>query len=65
MSFVEIADAVGLDERQVRRIIPELQRRGYLSYVRATRRNRYTVHEDAALGAPLNGTVGALLRVLS
>ena len=63
----EIADALGLTERPVRRIIAELEAAGYLSKQRVGRVNEYQVNLDLPLRRPeARATmVGELLRVLN
>ncbi len=63
-SFSELAGAAGLEERQVRRIVRDLDVSGYLTYTRAGRRNGYRVNLDAPLTKDSIGTVGELLALL-
>jgi DNA-binding IclR family transcriptional regulator len=49
----EIAKALGTSERQLYRLLSELQRAGYLTRVKDGRRNRYLLKEDVPLqGGP-------------
>jgi predicted transcriptional regulator of viral defense system len=49
----EIAKVLGTSERQLYRLLSELQRAGYLTRVKHGRRNRYLLKEDAPLeGGP-------------
>jgi DNA-binding IclR family transcriptional regulator len=50
---VEIASAVGIRERNVRRIIADLVEAGYLEKTRANRCNNYRVNFDARLRHPM------------
>jgi DNA-binding MarR family transcriptional regulator len=49
----EIAEAVGITERAVQRILAELEAEGYLSHVRQGRRNTYTVNSRRPLRHPI------------
>lgn len=62
----DVADAVGITERMVQRIVAELVEAGYLRISKEGRRNRYTVHADLKLRHPLEmrHTIGELLTVL-
>lgn len=61
-----IAQAVGLTERAVRKILADLQAGGYVTSERVGRRNRYHVHADLEL--TVRGertiTVGQLIALL-
>lgn len=63
----DIARLVGITERSAQRIISELEDDGYLSHVKAGRRNHYQVHPDKPLRHPLEEhlAVEALLDVLT
>jgi predicted ArsR family transcriptional regulator len=63
----DIADALGMTERPVRRIIAELEASGYLSKERVGRVNQYRVNLDLPLRRPeARATmVGELLQVLN
>lgn len=62
----DIARAVGITERTAAQIINDLVEAGYLTKIRAGRRNRYVVHEELPLRHPRHRhhTVGQLLRFL-
>jgi DNA-binding transcriptional ArsR family regulator len=62
----EIAAALGLTERPVRRIIAELEAAGYLCKQRVGRVNQYRVNLDVPLRRPeaRATAVGELLQVL-
>ena len=49
----DIAQAVGITERAVQRIVAELTEGGFLSVSKDGRRNRYTVHDDLPLRHPV------------
>ena len=53
MRLRDIANAVGITERAVIRIISELEEGGYVKRERIGRRNRYSVVEDQHLRHPL------------
>ena len=61
----EIAEALGLTERPVRRIIAELEAAGYLRKKRVGRVNQYEVALDLPLRQPLHRevAVGDLLQI--
>ncbi len=63
---LEIARAVGITERAVRKIVADLQADGYISLEKVGRRNRYRI--DATQSMRYLGeqavTVGDLLRLL-
>lgn len=48
----EISDALGLTERQISRVLRELERGGMISVEKAGRRNCYAVNEDASYNHP-------------
>ena len=62
----EIADAVGITEGAVQRIVHELEEAGCLSHEKVGRRNHYDIAIDCDLRHPLelNHTLGELLAVL-
>lgn len=51
----DLADAVGITERAVQRIVADLKDAGYLSYERHGRRNHYLVHTDIPMRHPVEG----------
>ena len=53
MRVRDIADAVGITERAVMRIVGELEEAGYLERERDGRRNHYVVRADRPLRHPL------------
>jgi predicted ArsR family transcriptional regulator len=63
---LEIAAAVGITERAVRKILAELQAAGYLEAERIGRRNRYRVdvHRQLRHAAERELTVGELLALV-
>ncbi|RMG94581.1 MAG: MarR family transcriptional regulator [Deltaproteobacteria bacterium] len=63
----EIADAVGVTERTVARILAELEAAGIVDRVRVGRRCHYHVRPDAPLRHPLESshTVGELVTALA
>ncbi len=63
---VEIANAVGLRERNVVRVIDELVDEGYLNKQLVERTNRYEVNTEMVLRRPMmkNVTVGQFLQAL-
>jgi DNA-binding transcriptional regulator GbsR (MarR family) len=48
----EISDALGLTERQISRVLRELENGGMISVEKAGRRNCYAVNEDAPYNHP-------------
>jgi len=62
----EIADAVGITEGAVQRIVHELEEAGCLSHQKVGRRNHYDIAIECDLRHPLelNHTIGELLSVL-
>jgi DNA-binding transcriptional ArsR family regulator len=62
----ELADAVGITERAVRRIIADLVDAGYILKRREGRRTRYRVNPDLPLRHPAHQdtAVGSLLKLL-
>lgn len=63
----EIAQQVGITDRATHRIIGELVEHGYLSRVRVGARNRYQIHRETRLLAPLHAehTIGQLIDLLT
>jgi len=61
-----IAQAVGITERAVRKILADLQAAGYIELERVGRRNRYRVDVHRALAriGEREATVGQLLELL-
>jgi len=59
----EVALEVGITERNVQRIVADLEEAGILNRERDGRRNRYTIHRTHTLRHPLESHVeiGALL----
>jgi DNA-binding IclR family transcriptional regulator len=53
MKLHDVAERVGITERAVQRIVADLVDNGYLSRIRAGRRNRYHVHVQQPLRHPL------------
>lgn len=49
----EIAQMIGLSIAGVQNIIADLEREGYLTIVKAGRRNQYIVHTDQPMRHPL------------
>jgi DNA-binding IclR family transcriptional regulator len=45
----DVADAVGITERAVQRIVSDLEEGGYLTRERTGRRNRYAIHPNMPL----------------
>jgi DNA-binding Lrp family transcriptional regulator len=62
----DIARTVGITERTAAQIVNDLVEAGYLTKIRAGRRNRYEIHEELPLRHPRHRhhTVGELLRFL-
>lgn len=62
----DLASAVGITERSIRKIIADLLAAGYISKRREGRRNRYRVNPTLSLRHPSHGetAVGDLLRAL-
>lgn len=65
MRLRDLADAIGITERAVHRIIVELEEAGYVSRAREGRRNRYVVHASKPFRHPLEAhrTVATLLEL--
>lgn len=49
----DVADAVGITERAVQRIVSELEAAGYITRTRTGRRNQYSIHADKPLRHPV------------
>ncbi len=66
MRLRDVAEAVGITERAVQKIISELEEGGYLTRRREGRRNYYRIHPDHYLRHPVesNRTVADLLRTV-
>jgi DNA-binding MarR family transcriptional regulator len=66
MRLRDVADAVGVTERAVQRIVAELVDAGYLERNRVGRRNHYTVNRDHAMRhvAQVGYQIGGLLDLL-
>ncbi len=62
----DVADAVGITERAVQRIITDLEEGRYIERERHGRRNHYRVHPELPLRHPVEShrDVGALLRLI-
>lgn len=60
----DVADAVGITERAVQKIVADLEQAGVIERRREGRRNHYSVHRDIAMRHPVEGgkTVADLLR---
>ena len=63
----EIADRVGLTERQAHRVLADLVAEGYLTRERIGRRNRYHVNRSRRMRHPAvaEHEIGELLQALS
>lgn len=63
----DIAARVGITERQVQRIVAELEAAGVLTRMRDGRRNSYAIDADVPLRHPLEAhcRIGALLDLVS
>ena len=63
----DLAEAVGITERAVQRIIDELREGGYLTITRQGRRNVYAVRGEPHLRHPVEAarTVGDLIRMVN
>jgi DNA-binding transcriptional ArsR family regulator len=66
LTAVEVAEAIGIRERAVRRIIGDLEDAGYISKKKEGRRNRYFINPDLPLRhrTQHHVAVGELLRAL-
>jgi predicted transcriptional regulator of viral defense system len=62
----DVAEAVGITERAVQRIVADLEAGGYLERSKDGRRNIYTVRADLPLRHPIerHRTVASLLALL-
>jgi DNA-binding IclR family transcriptional regulator len=63
----DIADAAGIKERAVHRILADLRRDGFVSSTRQGRRNRYSINRHRPLEEAANGrsSVGDLVDALA
>ena len=63
----ELADAVGLTERQAHRVLGDLVGAGYISRERVGRRNTYRVNESVHMRRPVFAAhrIGELLALLA
>lgn len=63
----DVAEAVGITQRAVLKIIADLETEGLIERSREGRRNRYTLHLDAPLRHPLEAhrTVRELMELVS
>jgi len=63
----EIAQAVGITERAVQRILSDLEEAGYIAREREGRRNRYRLDRKLPLRHPLEAhrSIGTLLDLLA
>ncbi|HTY72685.1 MAG TPA: winged helix-turn-helix transcriptional regulator [Actinomycetes bacterium] len=61
----DVAAAVGITERATQAILSELEADGYLTRVKAGRRNRYELHPDLTFRHPIEASrpIGELLRI--
>ena len=62
----EAADAIGITERAVQRIVSELESAGYVTRTREGRRNTYEVNGTLPLRHPVEGhqNLDALIRLI-
>jgi DNA-binding MarR family transcriptional regulator len=62
----DVAQAVGITERAVQKIVADLEAAGIVARERTGRRNHYRVHTERPLRHPIEAhrTVGALLAML-
>ena len=62
----DVAQAVGITERAVQKIVSDLEAAGIVVRERAGRRNHYRLHTDQPLRHPIEAhrTVGALLTMV-
>ncbi len=62
----DVAEQVGITERAAQRIVADLVNEGYVSRIRAGRRNRYRLNTTLPLRHPLehDHDIGVLLRAL-
>jgi len=63
----DVADAIGITERAVQRIVKELEDSGVLTAKKIGRNNHYELHLDVALRHPLEKhcTIGQILSVIA
>ncbi len=66
MRLRDVAEAVGITERAVQKIVQELESGGVITRRRDGRRNHYTIHRDQPLRHPVEShrTVAALLALV-
>jgi predicted ArsR family transcriptional regulator len=65
LTMREVADAIGITQRQVHRIIDDLEAAGYITRHLAGRKNHYTVNRSRpSHDSSLAGAIGHLLEVL-
>ncbi len=66
MRLREVAEAVGITERAVQKIVRELESAGVITRRRDGRRNHYTIHRNQPLRHPVEAhrTVAALLELV-
>ena len=66
MRIRDLADAVGITERAVQRILVELEQGGAITKVKEGRRNHYTVNAELPLRHPVEAhcRVGDILRMV-
>jgi len=55
----DIGDAVGITERATHKIINDLEEAGYITKVKAGRRNEYLIHPDVPLKERIRGDAAA------
>jgi predicted transcriptional regulator len=62
----EMAEAVGITERAVHRILGELEEAGVIVRTREGRRTRYEIHDELPLRHPIESqhSIGELLRLV-
>jgi uncharacterized membrane protein len=62
----DVAQAVGITERAVQKIVSDLEQAGVVAREREGRRNRYRLHPERPLRHPIEAhrTVGALLAMV-
>ncbi len=55
----DIGDAVGITERATHKIINDLEDAGYITKIKAGRRNEYVIHPDVPLKEKVSGDAAA------
>jgi len=55
----DIGDAVGITERATHKIINDLEAAGYITKIKAGRRNEYMLHPDVPLREKVSGDAAA------